>query len=105
MRYSAVWLSALLCLRTELVSAEHATGQGKRQLLNADILGAQTYDYVIVGGGTAGLAIANRLSADAVSPIALQESQASMLNTLILHRVSPWPSLRLDRCIRSQIPC
>jgi choline dehydrogenase-like flavoprotein len=35
---------------------------------------ADTFDYVIIGGGTAGLVLANRLSADANSKVLVLEA-------------------------------
>ena len=51
---------------------------GKRQLLNiTSTLGGlltPTYDYIIVGGGTAGLVLANRLSQNSAVQVALIEA-------------------------------
>jgi choline dehydrogenase-like flavoprotein len=44
---------------------------------DASVLNGATYDYLIVGGGTAGLALANRLSADAGTSVAVIESGGS----------------------------
>ena len=41
---------------------------------NRDTLASATYDYVIVGGGSAGCALANRLSADPTKPVLVLEA-------------------------------
>ncbi|KUI57771.1 Glucose oxidase [Cytospora mali] len=45
---------------------------------NGDELSGQTYDYVIVGGGLAGLTVANRLSADPNVTVAVIEAGADI---------------------------
>ena len=42
--------------------------------------GAETFDYVIVGGGAAGAILANRLSEDALSTVCLLEAGPSDWN-------------------------
>lgn len=41
---------------------------------NVTILGSQKFDYLIVGGGTAGLVLANRLSADNITKVLVIDS-------------------------------
>lgn len=41
---------------------------------NVTTLGSQKFDYIVIGGGTAGLVLANRLSADNVTKILVIDS-------------------------------
>jgi choline dehydrogenase-like flavoprotein len=49
-------------------------------LCSRKALSEKHYDYVIVGGGTSGLALANRLSADQSIKVAVLEAGPSVLN-------------------------
>ncbi|GAA5928009.1 hypothetical protein JCM1841_001819 [Sporobolomyces salmonicolor] len=63
-----------------LASSAHATAAGNWKLkqrstvTDASSLSDQTFDYVIVGGGTAGLVIANRLSENSSITVAVIEA-------------------------------
>lgn len=60
---------------TRVGDAPVAPPLAKREVTaNGDELSGQTYDYVIVGGGLAGLTVANRLSADSNVTVAVIEA-------------------------------
>lgn len=58
----------LLCLQIVVGLPTDNADQDKRLLLDA------TYDYIVVGGGTGGLALANRLAADGTVSVAVIEA-------------------------------
>ena len=66
-------IALLKCAISVPVGPENLTG---RSLLGSSfgVPGNQTFDYVIVGGGTAGLALANRLSENPSFSVALIEA-------------------------------
>lgn len=53
----------------------------------------QTFDYVIVGGGTAGLAVAARLSEDQDITVCVFEAGAARLNDPAIMTPAAFPSL------------
>lgn len=71
---------AFACLHVVLASPVKHDGEEKRQLNGllgslAGVVGVSaTYDYVIVGGGTAGLTLASRLSENSSVSVAVIEA-------------------------------
>lgn len=66
---------ALVLGSTEAFASGNTTGFSKRTLTtNGWDLDGKSYDYVIVGGGTAGLVLANRLSANDDTTVAVIEA-------------------------------
>lgn len=77
-----MWLHVTSLLLYAAIAAATATGQGKENIQDnlgtaAGIPGQDaTFDYVIIGGGTAGLVMANRLSANPNITVAVVEAGA-----------------------------
>ena len=53
----------------------------------------QSYDYVIIGGGTSGLLVANRLSADPTVTVAIIEPGADERNNALVSNPQTWAQL------------
>ena len=70
-------VSLSLCLRTTLVTCQYYDSVSAQDLIS-DFFGLPfqnaTFDYVVIGGGTAGLTIANRLSENGSLSVAVVEA-------------------------------
>lgn len=72
---------------------------------NIDAFVSRTYDFVIIGGGTAGLVLANRLSEDLDLQIAVLEAGQAKLNDVRIKVPAMAPSLlnnpQYDWCFKT----
>jgi choline dehydrogenase-like flavoprotein len=68
-----------------------ATSKGA--LCSVDDLVSQTYDFVVVGGGTAGLAVAIRLTEDSNVTVAVLEAGEDRMNDKAVSTPSMYPTL------------
>jgi choline dehydrogenase len=66
---------------------------------------AKSYDYVIIGGGTAGLTLAARLTEDPAVTVAVVEAGANRLNDRTVLTPTLWPAMmgnpKYDWCHRT----
>jgi len=77
-RWMRAWIPAALCGNVDSPRADGNTRSliPNRRVSYSDKLAARAmdaYDYVIVGGGTAGCVLANRLSADGRASVLVQQ--------------------------------
>ena len=80
-------------------------GTKKNALCSVDELVAQTYDYVVVGGGTAGLCVAARLTEDPNITVAVLEAGQDRMNDKSVSTPGLYPTLigrkEYDWCMTS----
>jgi choline dehydrogenase-like flavoprotein len=74
-------------------------------LCNVEEVGGQTYDYVVVGGGTAGLAVAARLTENPDVKVAVLEAGSNRMDDKSITTPSLYPTLigreKYDWCYNS----
>ena len=68
-------------------------GHSKSALCNVDGFLAQTYDYLIIGGGTAGLCVAARLTEDPNATVGVLEGGENRLDDKNVLTPSLFPTL------------
>ena len=75
----------------------HANGTSKA-LVGVDDLTSQKYDFVIVGGGTAGLVVAARLTEDPNITVAVLEAGEDRMNDKNVSTPTLYPTMVSENC-------
>ena len=83
----------------------HTNGDTKRNALcNVDDLVSQKYDFVVVGGGTAGLAVAVRLTEDPNITVAVLEAGEDRMNDQAVSTPGMYPTLVRPSLVSPDLP-
>jgi len=83
----------------------HTNGNSTNALCSVDEFVSQSYDYVIVGGGTAGLCVAARLSENPEVKVAVIEGGANRMDDPSVSTPALYPAMigreKYDWCFMS----
>jgi hypothetical protein len=89
-----------------MTASENTNGHGASALCSVDEFLAQEYDYLVVGGGTAGLCVAARLSENPEVKVGVLEAGKNLMDDPNVYTPSLYPTLigreKYDWCFQSE---